>query len=328
MVIEAIVFAAVSTLLYHLGMGFVLFLIPLQVVLIRRGRKSFAISLGLALTLIIVVKLILLGRTQDPAAAPFLLVEIATVLSLMGGLVLIQLPELSSDFERYRLPRVLRLLITTGAAGVVSVPVILYLRGSEEFILRMQEIFSALASNLNRAFNEAEAFNLLSGSGMFQAESLMQISSTFLLRSFLFDYFLLLTFSWWLGTVIGARSVGKNHGLTRIVDFQLPDTYVWPLIVSLGLVLVTLLVPVEFLEILAWNSLLILVFLYGVAGLGILRFLLKKLKIPTGFRWLLIIAIIILAMTPRINLIILILVPGLGVSETWLKYRREERSKV
>ncbi len=326
--IEALIFAAVSTLLYHLGMGFVLFLIPLQVVLIRKGRKSFAITLGLALTIIIIVKLILLGRTQDPAAAPFLLVEIATVLSLMGGLVLIQLPELSSDFESYRFPRVLRLLITTGAAGVLAVPVILYLRGNEEFILGMQEIFSALASNLNRAFSEAEAFNLLSGSGVFQAESLMQVSSTFLLRSFLFDYFLLLTFSWWLGTVIGARTVGKSHGLSRVADFKLPDTYVWPLIVSLGLVLGTLLVPVEFLEILAWNSLLILVFLYGVVGLGILRFLLKKLKIPTGFRWLLILAIIILAMTPRINFIILILVPGLGVSETWLKYRREERSKV
>ena len=324
--IEALVFAAVSTLLYHLGMGFILFLIPLQVVLVRKGRKSFAISSGLALTLIIIVKLILLGRTQDPAA--FLIVEIATALSLMGGLVLIQLPELSSGFEKYRLPRVLRLLITTGVAGVVSVPVILYLRGNEEFLLAMQEIFSAFATNMNRAFSEAEAFNLLSGSGMFQAESLMQISSTFLVRSFLFDYFLLLTFSWWLGTVIGARTVGKKHGLTRVADFKLPDTYVWPLIVSLGLVLGTLLVPVEFLEILAWNSLLIMVFLYGVAGLGILRFLLKKLKIPVGFRWLLILAIIILAMTPRINFIILILVPGLGVSETWLKYRREERSKV
>jgi hypothetical protein len=325
-VIEALVFAAVSTLLYHLGMGFILFLIPLQVVLVRKGRKSFTISLGLALTLIIVVKLILLGRTQGPAA--FLIVEIATVLSLMGGLVLIQMPELSSGFETYRIPRVLRLLITTVAAGVVSVPVILYLRSNEEFILGMQEIFSAFASNLNSAFSDAEAFNLLSGSGMFQAESLMQISRTFLLRSFLFDYFLLLTFSWWLGTVIGARTVGKNHGLTRVVDFKLPDSYIWPLIVSLGLVLGTLFVHVEFLEILAWNSLLIMVFLYGVAGLGILRFLLKKLKIPMGFRWLLILAIIILAMTPRINFIILILVPGLGVSETWLKYRREERSKV
>ena len=326
--IEALIFAAVSTLLYHLGMGFILFLIPLQVVLIRKGRKSFAITLVLALTLIIAVKLILLGRMQDPAAAPFLLVEITTVLSLLGGLVLIQLPELSSGFESYRLPRVLRLLIATGVAGVLSVPVILYLRGSEEFILGMKEIFSALASNLNRAFSEAEAFNLLSGSGVFQAESLMQISSNFLLRSFLFDYFLLLTFSWWLGTIIGARTVGKNHRLTRVADFKLPDAYVWPLIVSLVLVLGTLLVPVEFMEILAWNSLLILAFLYGIAGLGILRFLLKKLKIPVGFRWLLILAIIILAMTPRINFVILILVPGLGVSETWLKYRREERSKV
>ena len=54
----------------------------------------------------------------------------------------------------------------------------------------------------------------------------------------------------------------------------------------------------------------------------------KKMKVRPGIRWLLITAIIILAMTPRIGIAILILVPGLGVSEIWLKYRREERSNV
>jgi hypothetical protein len=42
----------------------------------------------------------------------------------------------------------------------------------------------------------------------------------------------------------------------------------------------------------------------------------------------LIIGIIMLALTPRIGIAVFILIPALGVSEVWLKYRREERSNV
>ena len=122
--------------------------------------------------------------------------------------------------------------------------------------------------------------------------------------------------------------MGRHPGLTRVADFKLPDRYVWPLIASLALVVLNLIVPLEPLEVLAWNALLIFAFLYGISGLGIIRFLLSKLKVRPGIRWLLIIGIIILAMTPRIGIAVLILIPGLGVSEVWLKYRREERSNV
>jgi len=53
---------------------------------------------------------------------------------------------------------------------------------------------------------------------------------------------------------------------------------------------------------------------------------LRRLNVRPRIRWLLIIAIVILAMTPRIGIAVLILIPGLGVSEVWLKYRRDERS--
>ena len=59
-----------------------------------------------------------------------------------------------------------------------------------------------------------------------------------------------------------------------------------------------------------------------------IRFLLKKTKIRPGMRWMLIAVIIILIMTPKIGFAVLILIPGLGVSEIWLKYRRPERSNV
>ncbi len=326
--IEAVVFAAVSTLLYHLGMGFVLFLIPLQAALVRKGRKSFTAAAALAVALILLVRLLIQGGTGEPSAVPFLVIESATVLLLIGGLALIQLPELMEGLERFRLPRVPRLLAATALAGVLSVPVIIYLRGSEEFQTGMREIFEGLSASMSRAFSQPESFGLFPGAPFLRPDMLMQISETFLLRTFIFDYFVLLTFSWWLGTVLGARSTGRSPGITRIVDFKLPDSYIWPLIGALAVVLLSLVVRLGPLEILAWNVLLIVVFLYGIAGVGIIRFGMRKVKLPVGFRWLLILAIVILAFTPRINLAILVLVPGLGVSEIWLKYRREERSKV
>ena len=178
---------------------------------------------------------------------------------------------------------------------------------------------------MNRTFNAADLPGTVAP---IQTESLLQALQGILLRSFLFYYFLLLTGSWWLGTVIGARSTGRKPELTRVVDFKLPDTYIWPLIASLALVLLNLAVPIELAAVLGWNTLLILLFLYGLAGLGIIRFLLKKTKVRPGMRWMLLAAILILAMPPRIGFAVLILIPGLGVSEIWLKYRRPERSNV
>lgn len=340
--IEIVIFAAVSTLLYRLGMGPLLFLIPLQVVYIRRGKKSFAAACALCLALILLVGFLLARRWAGGAAdlagseaagfaslGPFLFLDMAVAILLIGGLALIQLPEMGLELPGVHLPRPTRLMITTGIAGLASIPVILYLQGNEIFASGVQEFVGTRLEVMNSAIVASQSDSLLPGVQPIETQALLQFVTTILLRSFLFYYFLILTFCWWLGTIIGSRSIGSKPKLTRVADFKLPDRYVWPLIASLALVVLTLVVPVPFLEILAWNALLILVFLYGVAGLGIVRFLLKKMNVRPGVRWLLITGIVILAMTPRVGIAVLILVPGLGVSEIWLKYRtREERSNV
>jgi len=337
-VIEILIFAAVSTLLYRLGMGPILFLIPLQVLYIRRGKKSFGWAAVLSLVLIIVIGLVLTrrwttGEALTSATAlslqmPSLVFELTIVALMIGGLALIQLPEMNPELRLPRYPRVTRLVLVTGISGILSVPIILYLTGNEAFTASIEEFFSTLVGATNSAISSTQSEALPIATQPIQTESLLRFISMVMRRTYLFYYFLILTFGWWLGTIIGVRSMGRHPDLTRIADFKLPDRYVWPLIASLALVVLNLLVPLEPLEILAWNALLIFVFLYGISGLGIVRFLLKKLKVRPGVRWLLIIGIIILALTPRIGIAVLILIPGLGVSEVWLKYRREERSNI
>jgi hypothetical protein len=337
-VIEIIIFAAVSTLLYRLGMGPFLFLVPLQVLYIRRGKKSFGWAAVLSLVTIIVIGLVLTRRwtTGDvgtSAAAyslqmPSLFFELTVVVLMIGGLALIQLPEIAPELQLPRYPRATRLILATGIAGILSVPAILYLTKNQAFNASIEEFFAAIVQATNSAISNAQSETLPGVVQPIQTEALLGFIATVMRRTYLFYYFLVLTFSWWLGTIIGARSMGKQPGLTRIADFKLPDNFVWPLIAALALVVLNLVIPVRPLEVIAWNALLIFVFLYGISGLGIIRYLLKKRNVRPGVRWLLIIGIIILAMTPRIGIAVLILIPGLGVSEVWLKYRREERSNV
>jgi hypothetical protein len=337
-VIEVLVFAAISTLLYRLGMGPFLFLIPLQVLYVRRGKRSFGAAAVLALVFILTAGFLLSRRwTSTDVAAPAttlalqtssMVFELTIVVLMIGALALIQLPEMNPELglPRYRL--VTRLVMATGIAGILSIPTFLYLAGNEVFAASIREFFESIIQATNNAISSAQSETLPITAEPIQTDRLIQFMGMVMRRTYLFYFFLVLTFSWWLGTVIGARSTGRKPGITRIVEFKLPDRFVWPLIVSLALVVLNRIVAVAALEILAWNALLIFAFLYGISGLGIIRFFARKLRVRPAVRWLLIISIVILALTPRIGIAVFILIPGLGVSEVWLKYRREERSNV
>jgi hypothetical protein len=431
--LEAVIFAGVSTLLYHLGMGFLFFLVPLQAVRVRRGRRSFFVTMGLAFGFILAVKLVSQAGAPGASAAPFLLMETFEVLVLMAGLATVQLPGLFPELSIPPLRRVTRLVLVTGLAGLISVPVILHLRDNETFNAGLLQVFDSLAAGLQRSLDavelgappagaeapegqtapggpeapgsgapatsapaqgpgrgvleNADTFpQATPGSGAMppgpfsgayslariasSGRALMEFVGVVFWRFFLFSYFLLVGLSWWLGsrlgirfpsggsarwaswrgTVFGART-GRDPGVAaeragvgalsqeaqpaavpgagqwpRVLDFRLPDTYIWPLIGSLAVVLIGLMTPLGVLDLVAWNLAAIVLFLYGVSGIGVLQFFLRKFRVPRGMRVLLAIMLGVLLLSPRANLAVIILVPGLGVSEIWLRYRTRERS--
>ncbi len=319
--VEALILAGMSAILYNLGVSMPLFLVPLQIVRMRKGGNAFLLASAVALLATFGVRLALSGRTLGPASRPFLLLELVMLLCLVGGLAWIQLPELSGRPARLPGGRAARLLMAAAAAGLVSVPLILYLQASEAFGAAVRQIFATLAGMLNQV--TAQGLDLKPGEQLIKPEQLQAMVGAMLLRSYLADYVLLLAFSWWAGSLIGARSARRPSGVTRLQDFRLPEGYVWPLIGSLALVGLGQLVPTGAVDFAAWNLALIMLFLYGLVGLGILRFLLARAGTPGGLWVGLVLMLVILAFIPRVNLAMAILIPGLGVSETWIKYRRE-----
>jgi len=314
-VVEALVAAGLSALLYHLGVGLPLFLIPLQAVRVRRGPRAFATAAAAALAAIAGVRLALTAGRPAGGTAPFLIVELFVVCTLVGGLAWVQA-------SQPRLPegRVVRLLVAAAAVGLAAIPLARYLAANEAFGQTLRGLFDLLAEGLNRAFG--------TGGAVVRGEELAALTREAFLRSFLLDYLLLLTFGWWVGSRVGARLAGRPAGVARLEAFRMPEGLIWPLIAGLTLVVLSLFVRTGALEFAGWNVLLAMLFFYGLTGLGILRSLLVRFGLPRAWRTAIAVVLAILVLTPGVNVALAVLIPGLGVSETWIRYRNMERSEV
>ena len=319
--VGTLVAAGVSALLYHLGIGLPAFLIPLQVVRVRRGTRHFLVASAAAFVAIAGVRLALAAGELAGAGTPALVLELSVVLGMLAGLAWIQLPELLERPALLPGGRVVRLLIATAAAGLAAVPLIWYLGRSREFATGLGRLFDAAAALLNRLVDPA------GGEVGFRGEELAAMTRAIFLRSFLLDYLLVLTFCWWVGSVLGARSLGRSPGITPLARFRPAEALIWPLIAGLALVLLDLVLPHGPLELVGWNLLLVMLFIYGLAGLGILRFLLDRLGAPRSMRLAVWLVLGVLAFAPGVNAALAVLICGLGVSETWINYRNRERSK-
>jgi hypothetical protein len=351
--IDIFILSLASTLLYHtgiaaeVGVALLAFLVPLQVLCIRRGLPALLASLALVLASVIVVRL-LLGSAGQPADVwkPFLVLELFSLVVLMGGLVLVNAP--------LRLGRVYRLLAATAAAGLLSVPLILHLRASEPFTAAVRERMGELVEALTASGLSAVALGFAGPGASLNADSLLAAFHTVFLRCYLFDYFLMLTGSWWVGSRLAARLSARwpapanwrppqppairrlpaagpwrpgQPPVSRLAEFHLPDAAIWPLIAGLALVLLDIFLGAGTAGVVGWNTALVFLFLFGLAGIGILQHLFRAYQVPRNIRVLFVIVLLVLVLSPRVSFVALLLIPGLGISETWIKYRKLRRSE-
>jgi hypothetical protein len=153
----------------------------------------------------------------------------------------------------------------------------------------------------------------------------------YVLNSFVLSVFALLAFSWWAGTAAGSRAA-RPAPVPRwsFAAFRLESWWLWPLIASLALVLADLLLGGEpgasgawltYASYAAWNTALVMLFLFGLQGLAILRFWLERRGIAR-FVWPLAVAVALIALaTPRLNVVVAVALPLFGASENWVRYR-------
>jgi len=327
--IETFLFAISSVFLYQLSFGIFFFLIPLQILFIRQGEKYFTASILVTFIAIALIKFIRIELAHmEGGLGVFFPLELAILTAFLAGIYLI-------NYEKFKKFNILiRLFIITAGFGLASIPVILALRVNENFLAQMNDLFSVLSSSLQKVFSSNSSTEIPLLSKILSPEALKKTTKAVFFRSYIFDYFVLISFSWWAGIRIAfkyktaaLKNPEKPHKILQLSELKLEEYYVWPLILSLAVILLDLWVHTGVLAAIAWNAALILLLLYGLVGIAIIKFFLKFFNVSRGFRIIIISTIIILLLSPKINIVFLLLIPGLGISEIWIKYREMERSK-
>ncbi|HTP58461.1 MAG TPA: DUF2232 domain-containing protein, partial [Spirochaetia bacterium] len=109
--------------------------------------------------------------------------------------------------------------------------------------------------------------------------------------------------------------------------FRLEGFWLWVLIGALALILADLFFgsrlsgPAMYAQYAAWNIGLIVVFLYGLQGLAIARFLFEKNGLPRLLWLLLLVVLAVLGASPRVGFFVILGLAAFGVSENWVRLR-------
>jgi len=127
-----------------------------------------------------------------------------------------------------------------------------------------------------------------------------------------------------LGILMSEMIYSRQRKLreTFLDIFKVPDLFLWPFIVSWIIALLDIVLGLGIFGILGWNIALVFLMIYGTAGISILMNLGARKGIRLNpLSW--VVFSIFLLLIPVINVIMLIVIPVLGISEHWIKYRKE-----
>lgn len=322
--LESLLFAVSSLVLYLFGAGRVLFLVPLQVISVRRGTAAFAAASGIAVIALAAVRIA--GLFPAPLEEGALLVsgvEVAAFLLLAAGLAVANLRLAGTR-------ALLRLLAAAGCVCLAGAPLIAVLAASPAVARLVDGVFADTSRMLQSIFATGDSVAGTVLEALIVPDMLKAMIREYLLHSFVLMVFALLAFSWWAGSAAAARaSQSEAVPRWRFAVFRLEGWWLWPLIASLALVAADFLglggrTPgtwAAYASCAAWNAALVMLFLFGLQGLAILRFWLEKRGLAR-FGWPLVVAVVLAALvTPRLNAVAAVVLPLFGASENWVRYR-------
>jgi hypothetical protein len=324
--IETALAAVFSIIMSVSGPLLLLFMLPLQVLAIKRGKKAFIFS---AAGVFLGSQFLKLALMPDMAGTGSVMVaDSAMFLFLILGLYAV-----NYMFEGFR--TVLKFLIVAAVAGLCSVPVLYYLNADQSFYTIMTDQLDSVLVMFNGASAGSPGLN---GSNIFSsvsADDMYTVFKIYFLNSFLAVYFYLLVLTWWMGSRIGQRSIGKNISLPKVKEFIVPEKLVWLFFIPLTIVLLGFLLSGKGVKletglvgIAVSNILYIMGTLYGLQGYGLVQFVMEKKNIAPALRRFTGILLFVSFFILPLAVVFAILLPGLGVSELWINYRHNEKELI
>ncbi|MFP4363821.1 MAG: DUF2232 domain-containing protein, partial [Spirochaetia bacterium] len=303
------------------GVPFFLFLIPIQSLYARRGMGAFLSSSLTVFSGIAIVRSI--QAVASPAIAfswPVIIFNLVIPFIFIAGLYIVN----TQYLKQYRTLH--RLLISAAAFAVASIPVLVIITSNEQIIGAIEGFIRAIVEAFQSAAAQTDTYESVEMQALLNPEEMFSLWKEMFFRTYVFEYFLIVTGTWWLGSLFAFRRKLYKRGPKRLLQFSLPEFFIWPLLLSWTGILLDTIFGLGFGGYVFWNAGLITVFLYLLQGIGILQFLIVKFKVPRIARFMFIFALITLMLVPYLYFIMLLLIPGIGISETWINFGRFERS--
>jgi uncharacterized protein YybS (DUF2232 family) len=294
-----------SGLLYASGFLAVAFLVPIQYVFSKEGKKEGLLSTLVSLAVVGLGSALRLS-SLDMMQLSFLLQTILPPALLLLALGSVNL--LGGDAWKKLISAAVVLAVVFGFLLQASI-------GTKE----VQESIAAMIAQLL----ESTGLQGLDVSAIAEAYVAPAVSVIF--DCFGAGLWLMLAGSWWIGNRLGALKRASDEGEAqdrKSPSFNVPSWLLWPSIAGWTLLLFVLYGHREgVIAIVAWNVSLAAVSWYALQGFSVIScfFQSKGMHRMTGFVPVLLIVLIVL--DTKIGLAVAALVPILGVSEVWLQYR-------
>lgn len=301
-----VVFALV---LYYLNVLFFLFAVPLQVLYTRKGKAQYVIASVAVLFGIAGFALWRSSQIGGGLRATVVSAEVLGALLFLAGLYVI-----NSEWKHLR-RKLYRMLIATGAVGLITLPLVIHLAGNAQFNALFHSQVAQVVKLLNASFGGGPG-----GGPQFKADELAVYIRQVALSNYLFLYFVILVGMWRLGTMFAMSS--RLVRPRPLATFFVPVDFLWPIILAWTGVLAGRLLHQEVVHYVAWNIAMIGAFLYGLQGVGIVEHLFARFSVSRGVRVFFVVGVLILLLIPGVAMIVLVAFPILGISELWIHYGR------
>ncbi len=324
-----------AVLLFRFGLLGLVFLVPVQLIWLRRGEEAGTLaSAGVILGIGVFkwVDYLRLRRTIGPDELPasLLLLDLVFAAGLLAGLFMMNSDRLTvadpaSETGRRTMTVPERMIAAVAAGAAIYGPTIgLLVTGDAA------ESAIAMQIELMRPLFEA------AGAGSDEITMLVRIVVSAILSGLMFGFFVMVTGNWWLGVQIAFKSrfslpagnaVMARHAGYELTEFKLPEYLVWALIGAWGGVLLSMVAELGWVSYLFWNAAFVTLALYGVQGIAIVWFYLDRRKVQRITRIGVAVGMVIGLLIPGLRFVVGVGLPGLGVSELWINYHRARGSE-
>lgn len=304
-----LVVSAISLILSQVTIGNFLFTIPLIALAPRFfDRKQALIPVGIVALAVAVIELV---RSSGFASAES---RILGIISLFIPAVLLIASVVWILLDGY--PLFVRYLASSLFGVVASLVVVIWFSSPSEALLRvdsvMNESFKALFTQLSAATIQSDA-----------TLNLFYRSMVMILGAILAPMVMILV---GFASYMALSFQSRNKEERFVVSFsrvRIPEVIIWVFLGSWTVVLMFILSKSGYLPLaLSLQLALAVSVLYAIQGFAIILFWLVKRNLAHSASRLVIMALFLIVLIPGLNVLVVFALPLLGVTETWIAYRR------